>query len=68
MKFPVHDLFICIALATLLASCAAENNPLPVSRALVLDLNADLGVSTEEDSMVTSWTNQAPNPRLWTLK
>jgi len=30
---------------------------------LVLDLNADVGVTVEDDSMVTAWTNQVPNPK-----
>ncbi len=36
---------------------------LPVSKALVLDLNADLGLTMEEDSMVTVWTNQVVNAK-----
>ena len=30
---------------------------------LVLDLNADAGVTLEDGNMVTTWTNQAPNPK-----
>ncbi len=30
---------------------------------LVLDLNADFGVVTEDGNMVTTWINQAPNPK-----
>ena len=30
---------------------------------LVLDLNADIGVTTEEKNMVTTWTNQAPHAK-----
>lgn len=30
---------------------------------LVLDLNADVGVTTQDGNMVTTWTNQAPNPK-----
>jgi hypothetical protein len=45
----------------------AENNSkkykLPISKDLTLDLNADLGVTVEEDRMVTTWTNQAPYPK-----
>lgn len=33
----------------------------PITEGLVLDLNADVGVATEDESMVTSWTNQVPN-------
>lgn len=40
-----------------------KNLKSPLSKDLVLDLNADLGVSIEDDSMVTTWTNQAPNPK-----
>lgn len=35
----------------------------PVAKGLVLDLNADAGLSIGDDCMVTSWTNQAPNAR-----
>lgn len=38
------------------------NKILPVSSGLVLDLNADRGLILEENKMVTSWTNQAPEP------
>ena len=30
---------------------------------LVLDLNADTGLTIEDDSMVTTWTNRAPTPK-----
>ena len=30
---------------------------------LVLDLNADAGLTIEDDSMVTTWMNQAPHPK-----
>lgn len=30
---------------------------------LVLDLNADAGLTLEDGSMVTKWANQAPNPK-----
>lgn len=30
---------------------------------LVLDLNADVGVATEDGDKVITWTNQAPNPK-----
>ena len=40
----------------------SENPELPVSSGLVLDLNADRGLTIEDDSMVTTWTNQAPKP------
>ncbi len=30
---------------------------------LALDLNADIGVATEDDNKVTTWVNQAPNPK-----
>ena len=45
------------------AKSMVENFKLPVSKGLVLDLNADLGLVLEDDSMVTTWTNQAPNPK-----
>lgn len=39
-----------------------EKPGLPVSSALVLDLNADRGLTIEDDSMVSAWTNQAADP------
>ena len=30
---------------------------------LILDLNADFGVTTEDGNLVTTWTNQAPDPK-----
>lgn len=47
----------------LFGSLGFSKNPSPIQENLVLDLNADFGVTTEEDNLVTTWTNQAPNPK-----
>ena len=39
-------------------SCTSNIEHLPVSKALVLDLNADVGLTLEEENMVSIWTNQ----------
>ncbi|MGJ8676698.1 MAG: hypothetical protein ACSHX0_04220 [Akkermansiaceae bacterium] len=36
---------------------------IPVTKDLVLDLDADAGVVLEDENRVTIWTNQAPNPK-----
>ena len=49
-----------------MVGCAAP--ALPVAKGLVLDLNADVGVTVEDESMVTSWTNQASSPKALDFK
>ena len=41
----------------------SEKIELTVSKGLILDLNADTGLTLEDDSMVSTWTNQAPDPK-----
>ncbi|TWU44254.1 hypothetical protein Q31b_17900 [Novipirellula aureliae] len=53
-----------LSVACLLGSTVTFAAPvLPVKKGLVLDLNADVGVTVEDECMVTSWRNQAPDPK-----
>jgi len=54
---------IALLLVILTVSCSSENSQDLILKDLVLDLNADLGVTTEDGDWVTTWTNQAPNPK-----
>jgi hypothetical protein len=60
----MKGLALMCSLAVLIAvACTSNVQNLPVSKDLVLDLNADLGLTIEEDSMVSTWTNQASNSK-----
>ncbi len=50
-------------LASLILSCPVGYSKDLVLDDLLLDLNADVGVTIEDENMVTTWTNQAPNPK-----
>ncbi|MFC1760848.1 hypothetical protein ACFL6U_02075 [Planctomycetota bacterium] len=52
-----------ILLTTLVVFSSLGCSPHLIRDDLVLDLNADTGLTLEDDSMVTAWTNQAPNPK-----
>lgn len=63
LKF-IFLIVICVSfIITVQAKNKIKNLKLPVSSDLVLDLNADVGLTLEDDSMVSSWKNQAPNPK-----
>lgn len=49
-------------------TCISCTDQLPTQEGLVLDLNADLGVSLDQDNMVIAWRNQAPNPKALDFK
>jgi hypothetical protein len=63
----MKQIIFLIAIITIAVAANAKlkikDTKLPVSKGLVLDLNADKGLTIEEDSMVTTWTNQAPRPK-----
>ncbi|VGO15455.1 hypothetical protein PDESU_04038 [Pontiella desulfatans] len=50
-------------MSLLLSVAGYADFTVPVAKGLVLDLNADVGLALEDEVMVTSWTNQAPNPK-----
>ncbi len=52
--------FIIASATTLLFSGCSDDL---IQEDLVLDLNADTGVTTEDNNMVVTWTNQAPNAK-----
>ena len=54
---------LCFMTGIMLISCTVNNQKLPVTTGLVLDLNADAGLTLEDDSMVISWTNQAADAK-----
>ena len=63
MKFQ----FITVALVLTglcITSCAmSQKEKAFIKNDLVLDLNANKGVTVEDEKMVVQWTNQAPNPK-----
>jgi hypothetical protein len=62
---------IVVSLGVIMAGSAAtmqHGMALPVEQGLVLDLNADMGVTVEDECMVTTWRNQAPNPKALDFK
>ena len=60
-KYPTRFLLTLLSTITLWFSSGCSQNLR--QDYLVLDLNADVGVITEEENLVTTWTNQAPNPK-----
>lgn len=50
-------------LTSLVILCSAGHSKELNPNDLVLDLNADVGVTTEDGKMVTTWTNQAPHAK-----
>ena len=60
--------FVTVLLAAALASPFVLFSSRAYSQELILenlalDLNADTGLTIEDDNMVTTWANQAPNPK-----